>query len=51
MDASFGAVLNNSPQRHNIIILPREEWVVGSKGKDSGAPLLISQTASHPKAV
>lgn len=33
MDASFGALLNNSPQRHSIIISPPEEWVVGTKGK------------------
>lgn len=42
MDASFGAVLNNSPQRHSIIISPPEEWVVGLKEKDSRAPPLIS---------
>lgn len=33
MDASSGAVLNNSPQRHSIIISPPEVWVVGSKEK------------------
>lgn len=34
INASFGAVLNNSPQRHSIIILPPEEWVVGLKEKE-----------------
>lgn len=33
MDASFQAVLNNSPQRQSIVIFLPEEWVVGLKGK------------------
>lgn len=41
MDASSGAVLDNSPQRHSIIISPPEEWVVGSEEKR------FSSTSTH----
>lgn len=50
-DAGFGAVLNNSRQRHSIIILLPEEWVVGTKEKDSRALPPFSPRASHSKAV
>lgn len=47
MDTSFRAAFNNSPQRHSIVVLPPEEWVVGSEEQDSKAPPPHSITASH----